>query len=256
MQIVISPTDEENLSKACVSIYNFSKNKNYISGSKINIIDPSVVIEENTRHPDKHFLTMGAFSYCRSASTTMARAKIGRFCSIAPNVSILDGAHPLTAASTSEYSYSAFNRNVIPENIRHVGPITNFKKSYGQTIIGNDVWIGANACLRGGVAIGDGSVIAAHSFVVKDVEPYSIVGGNPAKKIRFRFDNEIIKDLLHTRWWDYGTEILREMDFNDPRSFISNISRYSKIKHAATYGKITVEKNDAEKCMSSLLYSK
>ena len=75
--------------------------------------------------------------------------------------------------------------------------------SNGDVIIGNDVWIGANVTIMSGVIIGDGAVIANNSHVVKNVEPYTIVGGNPAKPIRKRFDDETITKLLKLKWWDF-----------------------------------------------------
>lgn len=76
----------------------------------------------------------------------------------------------------------------------------------GDTIIQNDVWIGYNSLIMPGIKIGNGSIIASNSVVVKDVEPYSIVGGNPAKLIRKRFDNEIIDLLESIKWWDWPIE--------------------------------------------------
>ena len=76
----------------------------------------------------------------------------------------------------------------------------------GDTVIQNDVWIGYNSLIMPGIKIGNGSIIASNSVVVKDVEPYSIVGGNPAKLIRKRFDNEIIDLLESIKWWDWPIE--------------------------------------------------
>jgi len=79
-------------------------------------------------------------------------------------------------------------------------------KSYpakGDTIIGNDVWIGYKATIMPGINIGDGAIIAANATVVKDVEPYSVVGGNPARELKRRFDEETIEKLLEIKWWDW-----------------------------------------------------
>ena len=81
----------------------------------------------------------------------------------------------------------------------------------GDTIIGNDVWIGRESIIMPGVKIGDGAIIAAYSVVTKDVEPYSLVGGNPAKFIKKRFDNELIEMLLQVKWWDYEPKDLVEI---------------------------------------------
>jgi len=80
----------------------------------------------------------------------------------------------------------------------------------GDTVIGNDVWIGRRATIMPGVRIGDGAIIAAESVVTKDVEPYTIVGGNPAKVIRKRFSPEVIQELLEIKWWDCGIELINQ----------------------------------------------
>jgi virginiamycin A acetyltransferase len=76
----------------------------------------------------------------------------------------------------------------------------------GNITIGNDVWIGIDSCILSGVSIGNGAVIAARSTVVKDVPPYAIVGGNPAKLIRYRFSKAVIDELQHIAWWDWPLE--------------------------------------------------
>lgn len=76
----------------------------------------------------------------------------------------------------------------------------------GDIIIGNDVWLGYNATIMAGVTIGDGAIIAANSTIIKDVEPYSIVGGNPAKEIKKRFSEEKISKLLELKWWDWNLD--------------------------------------------------
>ena len=80
----------------------------------------------------------------------------------------------------------------------------------GDIIIGNDVWIGAKSTIMSGVKIGDGVIIAAGALVTKDVEPYSVVGGNPAKHIKYRFDEEQIVDLLKIKWWEWNEDMIKE----------------------------------------------
>ena len=125
---------------------------------------------------------------------------IGKFCMIASDVKfIMNGANHLSNA-ISTYPFSIFGNGW--ENAME-------GKSYpnkGNIEIGNDVWIGYNATIMAGVKIGDGAIIATNSTVVSDVEPYSIVGGNPAKEIKKRFSPEKIERLLQLQWWNWDIE--------------------------------------------------
>lgn len=99
------------------------------------------------------------------------------------------------------------------------------KDRFGKIKIGNDVWIGEGAFIRRGVKIGDGAIIASHSVVSKDVAPYSIVGGVPAKHIKFRFEDNIIEQLIEIKWWDYGLSALEGVDFTDINKAIKKLER-------------------------------
>jgi virginiamycin A acetyltransferase len=126
---------------------------------------------------------------------------IGKFCAIAQNVKfIMNGAnHKLTGLSS--YPFSIFGNGwerVIPQ-------IEDLPYK-GDTVIGNDVWIGYDSLIMPGVKIGDGAIIAARSVVTSDISPYTIAGGNPAKPIKVRFSPEIIKTLLEIKWWDWEIE--------------------------------------------------
>lgn len=122
---------------------------------------------------------------------------IGKFCMIASDVKfIMNGANHLTEA-VSAYPFAIFGGD-------WVGAMEG--KTYpnkGDINIGNDVWVGFNATIMAGVTVGDGAIIAANSTVVKDVAPYSIVGGNPAKEIRKRFSEDDISQLLEIKWWNW-----------------------------------------------------
>lgn len=125
---------------------------------------------------------------------------IGKFCMIASDVKfIMNGANHLTNA-LSTYPFAVFENGWENAMDGKVYP----KK--GNTIIGNDVWIGYNATIMSGVTIGDGAIIATNSAVTKDVEPYTIVGGNPAKEIRKRFSKDVISKLLELKWWNWEIE--------------------------------------------------
>jgi acetyltransferase-like isoleucine patch superfamily enzyme len=124
-----------------------------------------------------------------------AKLVVGNFCSIAENVNIYLGGNHRTDWVTT-YPFGHLNQNIF-NNFNGVGhPSTK-----GNVIIGNDVWIGSNVTILSGVTIGDGVVIANNSHVVKNVEPYSLVGGNPAKLIKYRFTQEQIEKLLEIKWW-------------------------------------------------------
>jgi len=147
---------------------------------------------------------------------------IGNFCSIALNVNIfLGGNHRTDWVTTYPFGH-----------IYH-SPFNNFKgvghpSSKGDVIIGNDVWIAINVTIMSGVTIGDGAVIANNSHVVKDVEPYSMVGGNPAKIIRYRFTPEQIEKLLEIKWWFWDDAKINEFSpllcNNDIDEFIQQAS--------------------------------
>lgn len=125
---------------------------------------------------------------------------IGKFCMIASDVKfIMNGANHLTK-SISSYPFSIFG-----EDWKNAMEGKQYPAK-GNTEIGNDVWIGFNSIIMPGVKVGDGAIIAANSTVTKNVEPYAIVGGNPAKEIKKRFSKEQIEKLLELKWWDWEIE--------------------------------------------------
>ena len=129
-----------------------------------------------------------------------AKLVVGNFCSIAQNVKVYLGGNHRTDWVTT-YPFGHVHHNIF-NNFDGIGhPSTK-----GDVIIGNDVWIGDNVTIMSGVTIGDGVVIANNSHVVKNVEPYSLIGGNPAKLIKYRFSQEQIEKLLKIKWWDWDDE--------------------------------------------------
>jgi len=123
--------------------------------------------------------------------------QIGNFCSIANNCHVyLGGNHRTDWVST--YPFGHINQSVFNRFDGGGHPSSN-----GSVVIGNDVWIGDNVTIMSGITIGDGAVLACNSHVVKDVEPYSVVGGNPAKLIKKRFTQEQIDELLRIEWWNW-----------------------------------------------------
>ncbi len=144
--------------------------------------------------------SIGSHSYFAGFNTVM-NAEIGRFCSIAQNVSIGPGMHPShTFVSTSPYFWSPAKQCGATLVNKHL-----FEET-GKVKIGHDVWIGQNAVIMDNISIGNGAIVAAGAIVIKDVAPYSIVGGVPAKIIKMRFSPEQILFLENLQWWEKGEE--------------------------------------------------
>lgn len=141
---------------------------------------------------------IGDYSYVNTG-TIIVSGSIGKFCSIGYFCQIGVHEHPLDFMSTSPLIYSG-------ENIFQTK--SSWNDIYSPPLIGNDVWIGSKAIILQGVNIGDGAVIAAGAVVTKDVPPYAIVGGVPAKLIRYRFDEKEIGFLLKLKWWNMPPEEL------------------------------------------------
>ena len=135
------------------------------------------------------------------------KLKIGRYCSIACGAKFLftSGNHALRSLSTYTFPIFYEEYGLNPENI------TDAWDNKGDIIIGNDVWIGYEAVILSGVTVGDGAIIGARAVVTKDVPPYTIVGGVPARPIRKRFNDETIAFLEKTRWWNFDKEKIKKL---------------------------------------------
>lgn len=132
---------------------------------------------------------------------------IGKFCQFAHGVVFITSSanHNMSGFSTYPFPNFMMTPDMTPEDVQALFEIPGRK---GDTIVGNDVWIGMEAVIMPDVTIGDGAIISARSVVVKDVEPYTIVGGNPARPLKKRFDDVTIVALLELRWWDWPVEII------------------------------------------------
>lgn len=156
-------------------------------------------VGRSNRIYDNSILTqvdLGDFSYV-NANCNINHTKIGKFCSIGQHVKCGLGAHPARGfVSTHPIFYSTMKQCganfVSTDKFHEIAPVE----------IGNDVWIGCCAIIRDGVKIGDGAIVAAGAVVVEDVQPYAVVGGVPAKLIRYRFDEDTINKLTLLKWWD------------------------------------------------------
>ena len=161
---------------------------------------------------------IGKYSYC-GYDCALNNVEIGKYCSIADNVFVGGAEHPLEWVSTSP----------VFQKVGHSGPTKRFCEkelpAIKRTIIGNDVWIGYGVSIKQGVTIGNGAVVATGAVVTKDVQPYEIVGGCPAKHIRYRFTQEIIDGLQETEWWNLSEEQLQKVaeDIDNPRLFVEKL---------------------------------
>ncbi len=163
--------------------------------------EKGVIVEEGVY---LNALKVGKYTYinknCLIDKNTIS---IGRFCSIAYNCRIGLGGHPMDWVSTHSFTYKpkyGFSKN----------DHTQEAERNLETIIGNDVWIGANSTVLAGIKIGDGAIIGAHSLVTKDVEPYSVVIGTPAKHYKFRFNEGQRNKLLQIKWWNWNDNKIKE----------------------------------------------
>lgn len=177
------------------------------------------VIDKTARVCSKSELTkveLGRYSYI-GYDCFMVNVSIGKFCSIANRCCIGGAAHPLDRVSSSPVFHAG--KNIMGKNFATF-PIIQTP----QTVIENDVWLGMGVYVKAGVTIHNGAVIGTGSVLTHDVPPYEIWAGNPARFIRKRFNDEIIKGLLDSEWWNYSDEDLktRAVDFDDPSKFLIN----------------------------------
>lgn len=180
--------------------------------------------------------TIGAFSY--SSSNLNYGVSIGRYCSLASNIKIMGAHHFPEWISTSPHFYSEDYHDTDPALVTH-----NYRSRRNVTI-GNDVWIGADVVLKNNITIGDGAIIASNSVITKNVEPYTIVGGNPAKLIRKRFEDTVIKELMHLKWWRFHKNDLKGLNFTAPSDFINNLEKRIYMEKLNEYHPPIFTKND------------
>lgn len=163
--------------------------------------------------------TIGRYTYT-CYDDEIVNCEIGQFCSISDEVIIGGAEHPIDWVSTSP----------VFQDLKHSGPKKRFAKhtfeGMPKTIIGNDVWIGKRAIIKAGIKIGDGAVIGAGAVVTKDVPPYAVVAGIPAKVIKYRFDEETINQLLNSKWWNLSDDELQKVSqlIIQPSAFLKALS--------------------------------
>lgn len=157
--------------------------------------------------------SIGRCSYI-SRNCSLVNVKVGRFCSIANDVHTCNGQHPISDFVTTFPAFYYNTKGQIGFSFHEGSPLYDTARYAAnskqfEVVIGNDVWIGSHVLLMPGVTIGDGAVIAAGSVVTKDVQPYSVVGGVPAKVLKKRFTDAQIQTLLNIKWWNKPVEELR-----------------------------------------------
>jgi acetyltransferase-like isoleucine patch superfamily enzyme len=138
-------------------------------------------------------------------NATNAKVKIGKFCSVAIGVKVfLAGNHRSNWITTFPFGHTS-------KDVFNVCAVEGHGTGNGDIIIGNDVWLARDCTLMSGITIGDGAVVAAYSHVTGDVAPYTMVGGNPARPIKLRFEQRIVDALMELKWWDLEIDVIKEI---------------------------------------------
>jgi len=236
--LLLKISDKTSLALASANILTFAGAKSRRLSEKLTYKSvPGATIEENSRLQPGSISTLGSFSYITASNNPSLRLKIGRYCSIGRDVDVLAGRHPIDTVTSSPFFYKpdSFFPQGADAGLRHRGPNKWLPPTYGSVKIGHDVWIGAKSTLKGGITIGNGAVIAGGSVVVKDVEPYAIVGGNPAKVIRYRFDEKLIARLQKLKWWNVSPRLFKDFDMHNVEDFCDRIEALRASKNKIRY---------------------
>ncbi|MCH1884292.1 DapH/DapD/GlmU-related protein [Agrococcus sp. ARC_14] len=189
--------------------------------------------------------SVGAFSYTFGIESAHL-IKIGRYCAVAKGLAVMGNDHPhqWAALSTVFYTNWIATRDYVAASGSHMTRHF-FEPPAPVCSIGNDVWIGENVTLARGVRIGDGAVVAANAVVTKDVAPYTIVGGVPAKIIKSRFPEELASRMQSTAWWRFGPDVISALPVDDPEKFVSEIET-GRLAEESPYSPVPLTAKDID----------
>jgi acetyltransferase-like isoleucine patch superfamily enzyme len=188
-------------------------------------VDFQTKLEKNTRiykRTDVRGSTVGYGSYI-GWDSVIRNAVVGKYCSIGPNVNIIYGRHPVRQFISTHPAFFSVRKQAgftyVDDNLYEENQTLNGK----SVIIGNDVWLGYGVCILEGVEIGNGAIVGANSTVTTNVEPYSIYVGTPAKKVGYRYNDNLINRLNKLEWWNISPSIIKKNSnlFSDVESFIA-----------------------------------
>lgn len=210
---------------------------------KRNIYFSNLAYSQNTKFEGKN--SVGRFSIISNSkigfgtyigkSVVFINARIGSYCSIANDIKVNSGQHPTEKfVSTSPAFFSPLNNPINKLSLSYIKETKfleqRFTKDHYSIEIGNDVWIGNDARFIEGIVISDGAIVASGSLVTKDVPPYSIVAGVPARVIKYRFNKEEIEYLLRLKWWNKGEKwIIDHAEYFDNIKTLMEITKDEKI---------------------------
>lgn len=169
--------------------------------------------------PARGTASLGAFSYSHSPGLVA-----GRYCSLAARIAVSADEHPMDRVSTHLFSYRAAFQSLGEAEFGRSYPLRPFRQFGPLPVIGHDVWIGQDVLLKRGITIGHGAVIGARSVVTRDVPPYAIVAGSPARIKRYRFEDTVIEGLLRLAWWRFRFTDFADLDPEDITGFIDQLS--------------------------------